>query len=889
MIGPYRLLLLLFPRRVRREFGDDMQRMFARQVRAARESGDSLTGLWTRAIADAAFHGAAERGADLRELARALTRALKHWRPWMWAMQHDVRQALKMLAGQQGVTVLAVLTLALGIGANTAIFSAIDAVLLRPLPYDEPDRLVMVWESRVAEGVLDNTVAPADYADWEQMNTVFESMAATFSVGVSSDLTGGGEPLRLSAGAVTPRFFDVFRVRPLLGRTFRADDGVAGQHRVVVLGHGLWRRQFGADPAIVGRSIQLNGVAHQVIGVLPETFEFPDPTFELWAPLPLRGLSSPLNRASHELRVYARLKPGVSVAQARTEMDRLGVQLAKQYEFTNRGHSAYVSPLRDELIDPVRPALWLLFGAVGFVLLIACVNVANLLLVRAVARRREMAIRSALGAGRGRLAGQLLTESLVLGLLGGAAGLLVAYWAIRAIRQLVPPDATVPGLAHLGLDLRVLGFSLLISLVTSVLFGLLPAWQMAHEDLTSALQNGGPRNVGGVRRRLRMVLVVSEIAVASLLLVAAGLALRSFTALLNVPAGFTAEDRVTLPVALRSTRYRSDETVLGAYDQIERRFAAIPGVQRVGATGHVPLSGQDSRRGIAIEGRTPQPDAPTRAHPRAVTPGYMQAMGLQLVSGRAFTDADRADSTRVVIVNETMARRYWPGASPIGRRVAFSFIDKPQWREVVGIVRDVRHWGLAAPVNPEMYMPLPQYPMSTLTFVLATERKSAEIADSLRDALRAVDSNLPLAAIRTMDEVATRSIALQRGVMVLLAAFGVTALVLAGAGIYGVMAHFVSLRTAEIGVRLALGAGRGSVLRAILADGARQAAVGLAIGLGAAVAVVRLARGLLYGVQPGDPLTFGAVAAVMLSAALLACLVPALRAMRVDPVTALRQ
>jgi putative ABC transport system permease protein len=395
--------------------------------------------------------------------------------------------------------------------------------------------------------------------------------------------------------------------------------------------------------------------------------------------------------------------------------------------------------------------------------------------------------------------------------------------------------------------------------------------------------------VGGVRRRLRMALVVSEIAVASLLLVAAGLALRSFTTLLNVPAGFTAEDRLTLPVALRNPRYRGDEAVLGAYDQIERRFAAIPGVRRVGATGHVPLSGQDQRRGIAIEGGSPQRDAPTRAHPRGVTPGYMEAMGLQLVAGRGFTDADRADSPRVAIVNETMARRYWPGASPIGRRVAFAYIDTPQWREVVGVVRDVKHWGLAAAVNPEMYMPVTQYTMAGLTFVLETDRAPADLAGPLRDALRAVDPNLPLAPLRTMDDVAARSVALQRGVMVLLAAFGATALMLAAAGSYGVMAHFVGLRTGEIGVRLALGAKSGAVLRGILAEGLVHAAAGLAIGLLGAVAVVRVFRGLLYGVQPSDPLTLVAVAAVMFTAAFAACLVPALRAMRIDPVVALRQ
>jgi putative ABC transport system permease protein len=885
MIAFYRLLLLCFPRRVRREFGGDMQRMFEQHAGAARASGESLARLWLEAIADAVRHGMAERADDLFDRARALARGLTHWRLWMRTLRHDVRHAVRLSVRQPGVTVLVVLTLALGIGANTAIFSTVDAVLLRPLPYDEPDRLVMVWEKRAAEGVFDNVVAPADYVDWARMNTVFESIAALTSI--SADLTGSGEPVRLAAGAVTTRFFDVLRVRPQLGRTFRADDGVAGRHRVIVLGDGLWRRQFGADPTVVGRSILLNGVAHQVVGVLPRSFEFPNPDLELWAPLPFDGLSEPLSRASHELFVYARMKPGVTLDQARSEMDRLGAQLSAQYPDTNARHSSWVSSLRDQLTEGVRPALWLLVGAVAFVLLIACVNVANLLLVRSVGRRREIAVRAALGASRARLAGQLLTESLLLGLLGGAAGLIVAFWAIRAIRELLPVDAPVLGFAHITLDARVLGFTLVLSLATSVVFGLLPAWQLAGQDVNASLQEGGPRHVGAVRRRLRLTLVVSEIALASLLLVAAGLALRSFKARLDVPAGFTAEGRVTTQIVLRNARYREESVLVGSYEDIERRFAAMPGVRSVGATSALPLSGQDARRGIIVEGFVPPDETPTRAHVRAITPGYPRAMELQLAAGRGFSDADRASTPRVAIVNDTMARRYWPNGSPIGRRVMFTGTN--DWREVVGVVRDVRHWGLARPVNPEIYVPLAQYPVSNLRFVIATDLDPASLGGPMREVLRAVDPDLPLATVRTMADIAAQSVAAHRAMMVTLAAFASMALLLAAAGIYGVMAHLVGLRTAEIGVRLALGADRGSVLRAILADGVRQAAVGLAIGLAAAAALVRLARGLLYGIQPGDPLTFGAVAVVMLAAAILACLVPALRAMRVDPVTALRQ
>jgi len=884
VIAFYRLLLLFFPRRIRREFGGDMQDLFARQVRATRDSGESLIGLAARAAGDAVFHGAAERSAGLRDRVRALKRPSTHWRPWMWAMRHDVRHAVKTLAAQPGVTAIAVLTLALGIGANTAIFSAVDAALLRPLPYEDPDRLVMVWEKRAAEGVLTNVVAPADYVDWARLNTVFESMAALSST--SADLTGRGEPVRLTAGVVTPRFFDVLRVRPQLGRTFHASDGVVGQHRVIVLGDGLWRSQFGADSGIVGRSILLNGVQHEVVGVLPATFRFSNAELALWAPMPFEGLDEPPSRASHELYVYARMKPGVTVDQARAEMDRLGAQLSTQYPETNRRHGAWVNPLHEELSGSMRPALWLLFGVVAFVLLIACVNVANLLLVRSVGRRREIAVRAALGAGRGRLVSQLLTESLVLGLLGGLVSLFVAWVGMAALRQLLPQDSPVPGLTELGLDPRVLGFALMLSLVTSVFFGTLPAWQLAGQDVNAALQEGGPRQVGGVRRGLRLALVVGEVALASMLLVAAGLALRSFAARLNVPTGFVAEGRITTQIALRTTRYRDPWVRLQTFQEIERRLAAIPGVRSVGATHVLPLTGEDSRRGVIVEGYVSPDESPMRAHPRAVTPGYLRAMGLQLVGGRVFGDADGSSAPLVAIVNETMARRYWPNGSPLGRRVAFTGTN--DWREVVGIVRDVRHWGLARPVNPEIYVPLSQYPSGNMNFVLATDLDPGALGAPLREVLRAVDPDLPLAAVRTMTAVTAESVAGHRSMMMMLAAFATMALLLAAAGIYGVMAHLVGLRTAEIGVRLALGAGRGRVLRTILADGVRQAAMGLAIGLGGAVALVRLGRGLLYGIEPTDPLTLVLVAALMLAAALAACLVPAVRAMRIDPVTALR-
>jgi putative ABC transport system permease protein len=796
---------------------------------------------------------------------------------------HDLRHGARLLVSQPGVSAIAILTLALGIGANTAIFSAVDTILLRPLPYDDPDRLVMVWEKRAAEGVLDNVVAPADYLDWARLNGAFEGMAAALQTTV--DLTRSGEPVRLQAMAVSPAFFDVLRVQPALGRTFAGGEDQPGRNRVVVLDHGFWQERFGADRGIVGRTIVLNGLAHEVVGILPASFEFPDRTIALWAPLVLGGGPEPPSRANHELTVYARLKPDITLEGARAEMDRVAAQLSTDYPDTNGRHGAWVSLLRDEVVSPVRSGLLLLLGAVAFVLLIACVNVANLLLARATAQRREMAVRAALGAGRARLAGQTLTESLLLACLGGAASLIVAYWGIVLLRQLAPDGVPIVGLERIGLDGRVLGFGLALSLLTGLLFGLLPAWHLASQDVNTVLRDGG-RSLVGVRRRLRVGLVVSEIALASLLLVGAGLTLRSFRALLDTQPGFHADRVITTQIVLPGSRYRGPERFASTFDSLEQRFRSIAGVRAVGATSHLPLSGQDSRRGIMVEGYVAPPDTPTRAHPRVVTPGYFDAMGVQLVRGRPFTADDRADGPAVAIVNETMARRYWPDSSPIGKRVAF--VGTGGWREVVGIVRDVRHWGVDRPVNPEMYLPFSQFPLGRVTFAIGTSGDPRSIVGAVREHLRAVDPDLPLSNLRTMSEIAAQSLAARRTTMLLLGVFGVLALVLAAAGIYGVMAHLVALRTGEIGVRMTLGAPPGSVLRLVLVEGLLQATAGLIIGLAGAVFLMRSLRTLLYEVGPADPLTLAGVAALLLATAALACLVPAGKAMSVDPIRALR-
>jgi len=881
----YRLALLAFPARVRRQFGDDMVRMLEDQLRDVPAGGESTRGLWWRAVGDALYHGLGERLGSIGREARAFGRGLRRWRSWTRAIGQDVVYALRLFAREPGVTFIAILTLAVGIGANTAMFSAVHAILLRELPYPDPDRLVMIWEQRAAEGVLDNVVSPADFLDWSRMNGAFEHMAALDPVTV--DMTGTQEPVRIRAGTVSPRFFEVLGVQPMSGRSFRDEEATVGQNRVVILTHTLWQKRFNGDPSVVGRKILLDSVPHEVVGILPASFEFPNTDLELWIPLALEGGTAAPTRTNHYLAVYARLKNGVTLERARADMDRVGGLLQRQYPEANRNHAAYVSPLRDELHAPVRDGLVALLAAVAFVLLIACVNVANLLLAKAASRRREMAVRAALGAGRRRLAGQALTESVLLAIIGGLAGLVVAHAGINVLRQLTPAGLPILGMAAVTLDLPVLLFTFLLSIGAGLAFGLLPAWHLASQDVNESLKDGA-RSTGGARRRLRVSLVISEIALASLLLVGAGLTLRSFQALLRAEPGFNQKNILTAFITLPDLRYTSDTRRVAVYDEIERRFARLPGVSSVGATSHLPLADQDSRSGVVIEGREPTPDTPTRAHPRSVTPDYFRTMGITLKAGRGFSAADDGEAPFVVIVNETMAGRYWPGASPLGKRIRLG-TRGARWREVIGVVTDTKDWGLDRHANPEMYLPQRQMVWTGLTYVLATTGDPAMLAGAVREQLREVDPDLPLSDVRTMEQVAARSVAARRGAMMLLAIFGGLALVLAAAGIYGVMAHIVAQRTAEIGVRMALGSTPGGVMRLILQEGAANAVAGLAIGLAAGVAIMRLFSTELYGVRAGDPITLAGVAFILLGTSLVACLVPARRAMRVDPVQALRK
>jgi putative ABC transport system permease protein len=882
----YRLLLFAMPRHVRADFGDDMVQMFRDHRRAVGRRPFGVIGLWLAAVWDVFVESARERLGQRRRTRHQVDEPGQMMIRLTWLA--DFRYGLRLVRLYPGTSLLAIATLALGIGANTAIFSVVDAVLLRQLPYEDPGRLVMLFEKRPAESTFSNPVSPADYLDWRSRSSSFEHMAGQTST--SAGIAGDGEPEQVGGAAVGWGFFEALKVRPVLGRTFQPEDEIYGRHRVVVMSAGLWKRRYGSDPHIVGRTIVLNGNPWQIIGVLPADFQFIDPDVELWSPLVLEGTGQPPTRALHQLDVYARLKPGVSLTQARDEMDRLGRQLEQEHPDVSTGHGSHVVAMRDQYVKPYQTSLMVLFAAVGFVLLIACVNVANLLLARAISRRREMSVRAALGASRGRLVAQALSESVALAIAGGAAGLGVAVSMLLALPAVMPARLSVVDLGRVHLDARLLLFTFGLSIATGIVFGLLPALQASKPDVSETLKQAG-RSLGGVRRRARVSLVITEVALASLTLVGAGLVLRSFGEILSQPLGFDPRGRLSFVISVPLGRYLTPDARRTALDEIEHRVAAVPGVSAVGGISILPLSGGDSRTGVAIEGREPRPDdPPTRMHPRIVTPTYFEAMAIQLVKGRIFTTQDDGRAEPVVVISETAARRFWPGQDPIGMHLRFGGDER--WRTIIGVVADVRHWGLSRPVNPMLYWPQAQAMTSALFFVAKSDVDPATLGAAIRAAVGRFDAALPVAKIRTMEENVAQSVESERAQTTLLGTFGVLALVLAVIGIYGVTAQLVTARVHEIGIRMSLGARPIDVLRQLLGEGLWQTIAGLAIGIIAGVYLMRLGevgRAMLYNVESWDPLTIAGVAVLLLVASLAAYVIPARRAMRVDPVEALRQ
>ncbi len=808
----------------------------------------------------------------------------------METLIQDLRYAFRMLIKKPGFTVVAVLTLALGIGANTAIFSVINGVLLRTLPYRDAERLVALWETNTKSGQepnLRNEVALGNFLDWRAQNEAFDQIGALTYASVN--LTGADEPERVQSALVTVNLFDTLGVQPASGRSFYPEEENVGSARVVVVSHGLWRRRTGGDPNLVGKTLMLNGNPTTVVGIMPAGFELQFPTnqqVEMW--LPMRIDPANASRRSHYLYVLGRLKPNVSVEQAHTEMTTIAARLEEKYPETNAEKGANIVSLQNQLIGKVRSYLYVLFAAVGFVLLIACANVANLLLVRISARHKEVAIRTALGASRRRLVRQLLTEAVALSLVGGLLGLLLARWGIDFLVALTPAD--VPRLGEIRMHGAVFGWTFAISLVAGVLFGLAPALQASKPDLNESLKESGGRTTGGAQRnRVRNLLVVSEVALALVLLVGAGLMIKSFMRLQQVKPGFEPAGLLTMSISLPRQKYNDSSKANLFFDQLFERVKTVPGVEGVGGTDPLPLSNSNATTGFIVQGG---PVLPLSERPevgeRSVTPGYFETMRIPVLKGRAFTDQDREKTPLVVVVNEALARRYWPDEEVIGKRLGFNESEKQDWYEVVGIVGNVKHDRLNSEPKPELFFAYRQYPRNFMTLVVRASSDPANLSAAVRDQVLAIDKDQPVFDIKTMDERTSKSVAESRFVMILLALFSALALVLAAVGVYGVMSYAVSQRTHEIGIRLALGAQTRDVLKMVVGQGLRLTLAGVAAGVVGAVALTRLMESLLFEVSATDWLTFVVVALLLTGVALVACFVPARRATRVDPMVALR-
>jgi putative ABC transport system permease protein len=799
----------------------------------------------------------------------------------------DLRFGMRMLLKNPGFTVIAVIALALGIGANTAIFSVVNAVLLRPLPYKNPERLVMVWEDNSKQGFPRDTPAAPNYLDWRDQNHVFEGMAAM--VDISVNLTGTGEPERIDGRRVSASLFELLGVQPQLGRIFRSEEDQLGANGVVILSHGLWQRRFGGDPGIIGKPINLNGKSFTVVGVMPRTFQFPTRTDQFWIPMAFDAKEAK-QRGNHYLEVIARMKSGVSLPQAQAEMTTIARRLQQQYPETNTGIGTAVTPLQEHLVGDIKPALLILLGAVAFVLLIACANVANLLLARAAVRQKEIALRLALGASRSRMTRQFLTESVLLSALGGGIGLVFSVVGLNLLKRFIPPN--ISQVQAIGIDARVLLFTLLISIATGLLFGLAPAIQMANSDLNDTLKETGRDSAAGRHgNRIRGFLIISEVAVSFLLLIGAGLLINSFIHLRHVDPGFRSEKLLTMKIVLPETRYPNKQGRSLFYDELLRRIEALPGVAATAVATDLPLTNTGNSLGIAMEGRAdPAPDRMPIIITRVVSPAYFKTMSIPLLDGRVFTDGDKSDSPPIVVISETMARRFWPGENPLGKRIKVGRSTSSwPWLTVIGVVKDVRQYELIIEPKPQMYVPYQQAEFfEPRALVIRTNFNPLSLAGTVRQTVWEIDKDQPVSDISTMEEVIADSVAQQRFSMLLLGIFAGLALVLAAVGIYGVMSYSVAQRTREIGIRMALGAQRSDVLKMTIGSGLRLVLVGAAIGLVAALVLTRVMSSLLFGVSPTDPLTFISISIVLIGVAVLASYVPALRATRVDPIFALR-
>ncbi len=808
----------------------------------------------------------------------------------------DMRYGARMLLKSPGFTVVAVLTLALGIGANTAIFSVVNFVLLRPLEYANSDQLVMVWERNTKKGWNESPTSFADFVDFRDNAKSVELVAFTDT---NFNLTGGDQPERVAGLRVSANLFSLLGVNPARGRWFAPEEDKPGAGHVLILSYGLWQRSFGGNSNLVNQTVQLNGQSYTVVGVMPPTFKFP-PAFsatttseelisnaDLWVPLTTDDV--PLIRNIRNLKMIGRLKAGVAPQQAQAEINSIASRLAREYPDVNAGLESVVIPLHEQIVGDVREALLILLGAVVLVLLIACANIANLLLSKATARHKEIAIRTALGANRGRLLRQLLTESTLLGLLGGVFGFLVAYAGSKTLVSF--GSFSIPQLTDFSFDMKVPLFALVVSLLTSLIFGLAPAIDASNPNLNEALKEGGRSSSGGATRaRLRNALVITEVALAVVLVTASGLMLRSFVRLQGTSSGLNPHNLITLELELPDVRYHAAQQQTLFQQQLLQRVGSLPGVQNAATVDNLPFSGNAFNTSFTIEGRPTGPTTETpRAYYRVISPDYFPAIGIELHKGNQFTDRDTAEQPGVAIVNETAAQRYWPGVDPLGKRIKRGRPEsKNPWLTVIGIVSGSRQLSLKEGSQPEIYVPYLQNPGLTFTLVARTASDPRSLTGALRKEVLSADREIPAANIKLMEELISNSVAKERFYVLLLAVFAALALILAAVGVYGVMSYSVTLRTRDIGIRMALGARPVDIFKHIVGQALLLGLIGLGVGIVLAIASTRVMSSLLYGINATDPLTLAITSLVLLAVALLASYLPARRATRVDPLVTLR-
>jgi putative ABC transport system permease protein len=808
-------------------------------------------------------------------------------------MIQDLRFALRTLFRSPGFTLTSALTLALGIGVTTLMFGVVNAVLIRPLPYPDQDRLMLVFNANTNAPEANTIRATAlDFEDYRTRARTFEAMAG--HIGTGFTFTGGGDPELVIGQMVTPDFFRVLGVAPALGRPFAADEFTPGRENVVILSHALWRRRFGGQMSAIGSTVTINGKPWTIAGVMPPAFEYPAPRYALWVPLPSPRTAElpPLNRSAHYVQIIGRLKPGVTQRQANAEIASIASALAAQYPDTNGNLTARAVSLDEFNVRDVKMPLYMLLGAVGLVVLIACANVTNLLLARATSRHREVAIRQALGAARWRLVRQFLAETAVLYALGAGGALAFASWGLSALIALGPAD--IPRISEAALDGRVLAATLALSLVTAMVFGLVPALQGAAADPAESLRSGGRgASTGRARQRFRVSLVVSEVALSVVLLIGAGLALHSLVRLTSVDPGFDADGQLTFSVVISPRKYPDAPSTVAAVNRFVERLSTAPGVTSVGTTTHLPLSGQNMENGFTVEGYTPaKPDDVPVAGMRGITGGYFAALGARLKSGRVFTSADRANSQPVAVINEAFARTYWPGQDPLGKRLREG--GNPDWRTVVGVIADVKHTGPADAARPEVSMPYSQIDAGVITtwfrgqyFVVKSSMPMQGLVTMARTEAAAIDPDMSLNELQSMADLASDAVSAPRFRTLLLGTFAALALTLASIGVFGVLSYFVAQRTREIGIRVALGATSADILRMVVGRGLALAGVGLAIGLIAAIPLTRWMETLLFEVKPLDVPTIASVITGLVVIAGLASYLPARRALRIEPMTAL--